>query len=229
MGAAGAGVGGELMFGKRFRQNAAQASVPAAPGRPRQRPQAEDRPDDAAARGRDAETSPGYPRSTRRTATFYRVDTALVVPKVAADTWQLRIHGMVDKPITLTYGDLVRRPMIEHDITLTCVSEAVGGDYIGNARWQGMLLATCCARRESSGRRPDRHARRPRDDHRGGHRAGHGRPGLDARGGHERPGAAAGHGYPVRVVVPGCTDTCPRPSGWWTWSSPRSARSAPTG
>ena len=72
---------------------------------------------------------------------FYRVDTALVVPQVAADTWQLRIHGMVDKPVTLTFGDLVRRPMIEHDVTLTCVSEAVGGGYIGNARWQGILLA----------------------------------------------------------------------------------------
>jgi DMSO/TMAO reductase YedYZ molybdopterin-dependent catalytic subunit len=72
---------------------------------------------------------------------FYRVDTALVVPQVNASTWQLRIHGMVDKPLTLTFDDLIRRPMLEHDVTLTCVSEAVGGGYIGNARWQGILLA----------------------------------------------------------------------------------------
>jgi hypothetical protein len=48
---------------------------------------------------------------------------------------------MVDKPVILTFDDLIRRPMVEHDVTLTCVSEAVGGGYIGNARWQGILLA----------------------------------------------------------------------------------------
>jgi DMSO/TMAO reductase YedYZ molybdopterin-dependent catalytic subunit len=74
-------------------------------------------------------------------STFYRVDTALVVPQVNASTWQLRIHGMVDKPVIFTFDDLIRRPMIDHDVTLTCVSEAVGGGYIGNARWQGILLA----------------------------------------------------------------------------------------
>jgi DMSO/TMAO reductase YedYZ molybdopterin-dependent catalytic subunit len=74
-------------------------------------------------------------------STFYRVDTALVVPRVNAATWQLRIHGMVDKPMIFTFDDLIRQPMIEHDVTLTCVSEAVGGNYIGNARWQGILLA----------------------------------------------------------------------------------------
>jgi len=72
---------------------------------------------------------------------FYRVDTALVVPQLAASTWALRIHGMVDKPMTVTFGELIQRPMVEHDVTLTCVSEAVGGSYIGNARWQGVLLA----------------------------------------------------------------------------------------
>ena len=74
-------------------------------------------------------------------ADFYRVDTALVLPQVAADTWQLRIHGMVDNPVTVTFDQLIQRPMVEHDVTLTCVSEAVGGGYIGNARWQGVLLA----------------------------------------------------------------------------------------
>ena len=57
---------------------------------------------------------------------------------------------MVDQPVTLTYDDLIRQPMIDRDITLTCVSEAVGGNFIGNARWQGTLLAPICARRASS-------------------------------------------------------------------------------
>jgi DMSO/TMAO reductase YedYZ molybdopterin-dependent catalytic subunit len=74
-------------------------------------------------------------------AKFYRVDTSLTIPRIAAETWQLRIHGMVDKPMTITFNDLIRRPMVEHDVTLTCVSEAVGGNYVGNAHWQGVLLA----------------------------------------------------------------------------------------
>jgi DMSO/TMAO reductase YedYZ molybdopterin-dependent catalytic subunit len=86
-------------------------------------------------------TIPGLSPFYTPDSTFYRVDTALVVPQVSADTWQLRIHGMVDKPVTLTFDDLIQRPMVEHDVTLTCVSEAVGGGYIGNARWQGIRLA----------------------------------------------------------------------------------------
>jgi DMSO/TMAO reductase YedYZ molybdopterin-dependent catalytic subunit len=71
---------------------------------------------------------------------FYRIDTALFVPSVDADTWSLRIHGMVDREITLNYRQLVARPLIERDVTLTCVSNEIGGPYIGNARWIGAPL-----------------------------------------------------------------------------------------
>jgi len=71
---------------------------------------------------------------------FYRVDTALFVPSVSADTWKLRVHGMVNHEITLDYRQLVARPLIERDVTLTCVSNQVGGHYIGNARWIGARL-----------------------------------------------------------------------------------------
>jgi DMSO/TMAO reductase YedYZ molybdopterin-dependent catalytic subunit len=74
-------------------------------------------------------------------AEFYRVDTALVVPKVDPATWTLKIHGMVDKPVELTFDDLLKRPLMEADVTLTCVSNEVGGPYIGNARWLGARLA----------------------------------------------------------------------------------------
>ncbi len=73
---------------------------------------------------------------------FYRVDTALQVPAIAPDDWRLRIHGMVDREVTLTLADLLAYPVIERDITLTCVSNTVGGDYVGNARWIGVPLAT---------------------------------------------------------------------------------------
>ena len=71
---------------------------------------------------------------------FYRVDTALTVPQVDSATWQLRIHGMVDREITLTYDELLARELVERDITLTCVSNEVGGPYIGNARWTGTSI-----------------------------------------------------------------------------------------
>ncbi len=72
---------------------------------------------------------------------FYRIDTALSVPQIQPQDWQLRIHGMVDRPITLTYKELLERPMIERWITLCCVSNVVGGPLISNARWLGTRLA----------------------------------------------------------------------------------------
>jgi DMSO/TMAO reductase YedYZ molybdopterin-dependent catalytic subunit len=71
---------------------------------------------------------------------FYRIDTALSVPQVSKDDWSLRIHGMVDNEMELTFADLLARPMIERDITLSCVSNRIGGDLVGNARWQGVLM-----------------------------------------------------------------------------------------
>ena len=72
---------------------------------------------------------------------FYRIDTALVVPQIPVEDWSLRIHGMVDQELVLTYEDLLSRPMIETDITMTCVSNEVGGKLVGNARWLGVPLA----------------------------------------------------------------------------------------
>ncbi len=71
---------------------------------------------------------------------FYRIDTALRVPVVNPDTWRLQVRGRVDDPFTLTYAELMDLPQIEADITLACVSNQVGGDLVGNARWQGVPL-----------------------------------------------------------------------------------------
>ena len=71
---------------------------------------------------------------------FYRVDTALFVPAIDAETWTLRVHGMVDRDLTLDLDELLARPMIERDITIACVSNEVGGRYVGNARWIGAPL-----------------------------------------------------------------------------------------
>ena len=75
-------------------------------------------------------------------AAFYRVDTAIVLPQVDPGSWQLRIHGMVDREITITFDDLLKRPLIEDYVTLCCVSDPVEGPYIGNALWLGASLAS---------------------------------------------------------------------------------------
>jgi DMSO/TMAO reductase YedYZ molybdopterin-dependent catalytic subunit len=84
---------------------------------------------------------PGLSSFITPNASFYRVDTALLLPEVDPATWQLRIHGMVQREVTLTFDELLRRPLIEDYITLTCVSDPVGGPYVGNARWLGASLA----------------------------------------------------------------------------------------
>lgn len=72
---------------------------------------------------------------------FYRIDVAVSVPAIATDGWRLAIGGRVDRPLELTYAELLARPSIERDITLCCVSNPVGGDLVGTARWQGVRLA----------------------------------------------------------------------------------------
>ncbi|MEV6417854.1 molybdopterin-dependent oxidoreductase [Kribbella sp. NPDC051718] len=84
---------------------------------------------------------PGVSRFVTPNPSFYRVDTLLTVPKVDPRTWRLRIHGMVDRELELSFADLLDRRLIERDITLTCVSNEVGGPYVGNARWIGVPIA----------------------------------------------------------------------------------------
>ena len=73
---------------------------------------------------------------------FYRIDTALVVPRLTPEKWQLRIHGQVTREVTIGFQDLLRAPLVERDITLMCVSNYVGGDLTSNARWLGMPIRT---------------------------------------------------------------------------------------
>ncbi|MEY4251418.1 MAG: hypothetical protein RL691_299 [Actinomycetota bacterium] len=71
---------------------------------------------------------------------FYRIDTALSFPNVNLEKWKLRIHGLVDQEITLSYADIAAMPQVEKVITICCVSNEIGGPYIGNAVWQGVYL-----------------------------------------------------------------------------------------
>ena len=71
---------------------------------------------------------------------FYRIDTALLVPRPDLATWRLRVTGMVERPFELTYDELVAMPLHEQFVTIACVSNEVGGDLVGNALWSGVRL-----------------------------------------------------------------------------------------
>ena len=135
---------------------------------------------------------------------FYRVDTALFVPAIDAETWTLRVHGMVDRALSLRYDDLLARPMIERDITIACVSNEVGGPYIGNARWIGAPLADLL---EEAGVHPDatQIVSRSTDGFTIGTPTAVVTDGRDAMRAVSMNGEPLPleHGFPVRMIVPG--------------------------
>ncbi len=138
-------------------------------------------------------------------AEFYRVDTALQVPDVPVEGWRLRIHGMVDRELTFSYEELLARDLVESRITLTCVSNPVGGEYLGNAVWLGVPIHELL---REAGVRPEADAVRSRsaDDFTAGTPLSvltdPERGALVALGMNGEPLPLA-HGFPARMVTPG--------------------------
>ncbi|MYR07236.1 molybdopterin-dependent oxidoreductase [Gordonia sp. SID5947] len=135
---------------------------------------------------------------------FYRIDTALQVPSLTTADWSLRIHGMVDNEIRIGWDELLAMPMTERIVTLTCVSNVVGGDLIGNARWLGVPMKTLLDR---AGVQPgvDMLLSTSADGWTCGTpltAATDGRDALLAIGMNGSP-LPVEHGYPVRQVIPG--------------------------
>ena len=136
---------------------------------------------------------------------FYRIDTALVSPRVNVNDWSLRIHGLVDREVTLTYDDLAAMPLFEQYVTIACVSNEVGGRLVGNALWTGVDLRDVL---DMAGIQPeaDQIASRSVD----GWNCGF--PTQWAMEPERRPMIALGmngsplpvdHGYPARLIIPG--------------------------
>lgn len=135
---------------------------------------------------------------------FYRIDTALTVPAVDPATWRLRVTGMVDRDVELTYDDLLGMDLVEAYVTLACVSNEVGDDLVGNAEWLGVPLPHVLDRAgvadgatQLVGRAVD------------GWTAGFptelafdGRDAMVAVGMNGEP-LPAEHGFPARLIVPG--------------------------
>jgi DMSO/TMAO reductase YedYZ molybdopterin-dependent catalytic subunit len=89
---------------------------------------------------------PGVAKIVTPNESFYRIDTALIVPQIDPADWTLKIHGMVDHEITLTWDELLALPLEESITTLACVSNPVGGDLISNAVWLGYPIRELLAR-----------------------------------------------------------------------------------
>ena len=147
---------------------------------------------------------PGLSPWVTPNADFYRVDINLLVPSVDVAGWQLRVDGLVERPLRLTWADLTALPVVERDITLNCVSNEVGGPYIGGARWLGVRTRDLL---ERAGVRPEADQVLSRsvdgftvstpvqallDD----------RDALIAIGMNGRP-LPVEHGFPARLITPG--------------------------
>jgi DMSO/TMAO reductase YedYZ molybdopterin-dependent catalytic subunit len=135
---------------------------------------------------------------------FYRIDTALSIPYTDVDKWSLSISGLVDRPLELTYADLVARSQTERMVTISCVSNEVGGRYVGNAVWQGVLLADLLDEVGVQGR-AEQVFSRSIDGWTSGFPlevALDGRDAMVAIGMNGEP-LPAEHGFPARLIVPG--------------------------
>jgi len=153
--------------------------------------------------------APGMARLITPAKYFYLIDTAFISPRIDVNRWKLSVKGAVDNPIEMTYKDLLSMPTREADITLSCVSNTVGGGLVSNGRWTGVLLSDVLAEAGVSRDKITRSNRqlvgRSVDDFTAGFRteiALDGREALVAFGlnGSELP---LKHGYPVRLVIPG--------------------------
>lgn len=71
---------------------------------------------------------------------FYLIDTALTIPRVDPTSWSLAVNGMVENELTFTLDELKAFDLVEEYVTIACVSNPVGGPYVGNAKWTGVRL-----------------------------------------------------------------------------------------
>ena len=94
-------------------------------------------------RFRRASNPPASTLPVSSPADFYRIDTSLSVPQISRSDWKLRIHGMVDRGNHYTLADLADLEVVRRPITLTCVSNPVGGNLISNAMWTGYRIRIC--------------------------------------------------------------------------------------
>ena len=148
-------------------------------------------------------TTPGLSKLFTPNKEFYRIDTAIIVPNINIDSWRLHIDGMVRNPLEITYKELTNRPIFELDDTIACVSNEVGGQLVGNARWLGIRLDDLI--KEAS---PVSSADQVMGHSTDGFTAGFPLAALDGRDamiaiGMNGEPLPIDHGFPARIIVPG--------------------------
>src|SRR5262249_42347682 len=147
---------------------------------------------------------PGLSSFITPNGSFYRVDTAIVLPEIPPSSRQLRGHGMVAREITLTFDELIRRPLAADYITLACVSNYVAGPYVCNALWVGGSVASLL-RQAGIRAGADQLLCTSADGFTSGTPVQTVMDGRDAMLAVAMNGTAlpVAHGFPVRMVVPG--------------------------
>ncbi|MBI4321714.1 MAG: molybdopterin-dependent oxidoreductase [Chloroflexi bacterium] len=133
---------------------------------------------------------------------FYRIDINLLPPSLRQDSWQLSVKGLFDRPRSLSLSDLMAFPAVTQPITLSCISNPIGGDLIGNAYWTGLRLVDLL---EDLGLRAA--ARELRIDAADGFAESVTMPDLtDARTllvyGMNGKTLTIAHGFPLRILIP---------------------------
>ena len=136
---------------------------------------------------------------------FYRIDTAFGrVPQVDPGDWRLRFTGMVDNPYEITFDEIQAMDLSDYVITLSCVSNEVGGDLVGNAVWAGVPLSVLLDRAGVQAG-ADQVVGRSVDDWTAGFPTGvvyDGRNAILAIGMNDEF-LPTSHGFPARLVVAG--------------------------
>jgi DMSO/TMAO reductase YedYZ molybdopterin-dependent catalytic subunit len=147
---------------------------------------------------------PGLTPHVTQNGDFYKIDISLRSPHLAVSAWRLPITGLVDEPRELRFEDLLAMPLVERRVTLACVSNPVGGEYVGNATWLGVPVRHVL---EQVGVSPDADA--VKSSGADGITIGtplaaltDGRDAMLAVGMNGEP-LPIDHGFPVRMVVPG--------------------------
>ena len=135
---------------------------------------------------------------------FYRIDTALRVPTIEPADWSLTLNGLVENPYELSYDEILEMDLVKKDVTLTCVSNEIGGPLVGNAVWSGVPLSEIISKSK-----PLPEAQQVMCHSVDGFTAGFpienifdGRTALLAVGMNGRPLPVI-HGFPARLVVAG--------------------------
>jgi DMSO/TMAO reductase YedYZ molybdopterin-dependent catalytic subunit len=95
---------------------------------------------------------PGLTLEVTSNRLHYTVDESIIDPGVDRGSWRLRVEGLVGRPLELGYDELVAMPSIEQYVTLQCISNLVGGDLVGTAKWTGVPLARVLERAGGPGR-----------------------------------------------------------------------------